>query len=86
MPKITVAYFRLKEPKCFHNGNFVPGGALLVKSSIEDGQKTLYNTVEQDEIQWFYAESSEVEFVEEKEENWTLKDLEERRKMIDGWV
>lgn len=83
---VTVTYCRLTEPKQFSNGNSVQGGTLLIRSSIEKDGKTLYNTVEPDDICWFYATDEEVEFVEKKEEEWTLEDLEERRNMLDGWL
>lgn len=83
---MTVTYCRLTEPKQFSNGNSVQCGTLLVKSSIQKEGKTLYNTVESDDVCWFYAFDSEIEFIEEKEEDWTLEDLEERRKMLEGWL
>jgi hypothetical protein len=87
MEKIIVSYYKLKEPKVFNNKNSINGGTLLIKSSVVSHDKTLYNTVEDNQqIHWFYALDSEVEFLEEKEEMWSIQDLEARRKMMDDWL
>lgn len=86
--KIKVAYFRLKETKTFTNGNNIPSGELLIKSSLEEDGLCLYNTVEDvSQVRWFWAKDDEVEFQEEVEEEWSMQDLEARRKMIEeSWL
>jgi len=83
-----VAYYRLKEVKIFSNGNCIPNGELLIKSSVEEDGHFLYNTVENvSQVRWFWAKDEEVDFQEETVELWSPLDLEARRKMIEeSWL
>ncbi|MDG1950930.1 MAG: hypothetical protein P8J32_09025 [bacterium] len=86
--QVKVAYFHLKDTKTFTNGNSIPSGELLIKSSVEENGMCLYNTVEDvSQVRWFWANPEEVEFHKEVEEVWSIKDLETRRKMIEeSWL
>lgn len=83
---VKVLYFKLKNSKTFVNGNLLESGTLLVQHPIQELDKTLYNTVEEEKISWFYASDIEVEFIEERIEKISEEDLEAKRKMLDSWL
>ena len=84
---VNCKYFELKEEKRMEDGHFISSKHTLLYICTEEN-KMQFETFDNTDIKRiFWASNDEVEFLEEKEEDWSEEKINKREKEINGqWL
>jgi len=84
---VNCKYFELKEEKIMEDGHFISSKQKLLYICTEENLMQFETIDDSDIKRIFWASNDEVEFLEEKEEDWSEEKIKQREKEINGqWL
>ena len=84
---VNCKYFELKEEKKMEDGHFISSKQKLLYICTEENLMQ-FETIDNSDIKRiFWAKNDEVDFLEEKKEDWSDEKIKQREKEINGqWL
>ncbi|HUS51368.1 MAG TPA: hypothetical protein VMZ91_14460 [Candidatus Paceibacterota bacterium] len=84
---VNCKYFELKKEKSMQDGHFISSKQKLLYICTEENQMQFETFDDTDIKRIFWANTDEVEFLEEKSEDWSEEKLQKREREINGnWL
>lgn len=84
---VLCRYFELNEEKFMQDGHFIPAKQKLLYICEEENLIQFETVDDSDVKRIFWATDEEVEFLEERQEEWSEERLQQRDKEINGkWL